>query len=70
MLLIVVLLALTTYATIRAIERRGVIPADRTRRRAAPPRPQTRPMAPDDDDDFLRDLDRARKKRHPDDPVS
>jgi len=29
-------------------------------------RPPTRPIAPDDDADFLRDLDRKRK--HPDDP--
>lgn len=63
-MLVVVLIGIATYLTIRAIQRRGVSPATR---RAAPPRP-SRPLGPDDDPDFLRDLDRKRKHKHPDDP--
>jgi hypothetical protein len=61
-LLVVVLFAVATYYLIRVIERRGVA---RPVRRPQP-RPQQRPVAPDDDEDFLRDLDR--KRRHPEDP--
>jgi hypothetical protein len=61
-LLVVVLFAAATYCLIRVIERRGVArPVRRSR-----PRPQPRPVAPDDDEDFLRDLDQRR--RHPEDP--
>jgi hypothetical protein len=61
-LLVVVLFAVATYYLIRVIERRGVA---RPVRRPQP-RPPQRPVAPDDDEDFLRDLDR--KRRHPEDP--
>ena len=61
-LLVVALFAVATYLLIRVIERRGVA---RPVRRPQP-RPPQRPVAPDDDDDFLRDLDR--KRRHPEDP--
>lgn len=61
-LLVVIVFAAVTYAVIRMIERRGGKP--RVRRRA--PRPEPRPLGPDDDEDFLRDLDR--KRRHPEDP--
>ena len=57
----VILVAVAVYFTVRAIQRRGVAPAPR---RAKPQPP--RPMGPDDDPDFLRDLDRKRK--HPEDP--
>jgi len=60
--MVVVLFALLTYGLIRVIERRGVA---RPVRRPQP-RPEARPAAPDDDEDFLRDLDR--KRRHPEDP--
>lgn len=57
----VILVAVAVYFTVRAIQRRGVAPAPRK------PKPQPpRPMGPDDDPDFLRDLDRKRK--HPEDP--
>ncbi|WP_167305868.1 hypothetical protein [Nocardioides euryhalodurans] len=46
-LLVVVLVAVAIYLTIRVIERRGVAPR-------TPPRP----VGPDDDPDFLRGLDR------------
>lgn len=61
-LLVVIIFAAITYAVIRLIERRGA-PSRRTR---PPPRPEPRPLGPDDDEDFLRDLDR--KRRHPEDP--
>jgi hypothetical protein len=60
-LLVVILVAVAVYLTVRVIQRRGIAPAPRS----APPRPP-RPMGPDDDPDFLRDLDRKRK--HPEDP--
>jgi hypothetical protein len=62
-LLVVVLFAVATYCLIRVIERRGV--ARPVLRRPAP-RQQPRSVAPDDDDEFLRDLDQRR--RHPEDP--
>jgi hypothetical protein len=62
-LLVVAIFALLTYGLIRVIERRGL--ARGTKRRSAPPR---RPVAPDDDTDFLRDLDRLRKRRQKPDP--
>jgi hypothetical protein len=60
-LLFVILIAIAVYLTVRVIQRRGVAPAPR--RQAPPPR---RVVGPDDDPDFLRDLDRKRK--HPEDP--
>ena len=64
-LLVVVLFAVATYCLIRVIERRGV--ARPVRRRSEPrPEQRQRPVAPDDDDEFLRDLDQRR--RHPEDP--
>ena len=74
-LLVVALFALVTYATVRVIERRGLQrpPSGSAGRPSAPgrgggprPRPPARPLGPDDDPDFLRDLDR--KRRHPEDP--
>ena len=62
-LLVVVLFAVATYYLIRVIERRGVT---RPVSRRPQPRQPSRPVAPDDDDEFLRDLDQRR--RHPEDP--
>ena len=63
-LLVVALLAIATYLVIRVIQRRGVLPPTPGRPR---PRPQPRRVvAPDDDEDFLRDLDR--KRLNPEDP--
>jgi hypothetical protein len=57
-LLVVALLALAIYLVIRVIERRGV---------RRPPdgggRTEPRVTGPDDDPDFLRDLERRRKRR-------
>lgn len=61
LLLVVILVAVAVYLVVRAIERRGIAPAPR--RRSAPP---PGPLGPDDDPDFLRDLER--KRRHPEDP--
>jgi hypothetical protein len=60
-LLVVILVAVAVYLLTRAIQRRGVAPAPRPRHQPPP-----RPTGPDDDPDFLRDLDRRR--RHPEDP--
>ena len=72
-LLVVALFALVTYATIRVVERRGLqrprsgsAGRPSTPGRGEGPRPPARPLGPDDDPDFLRDLDR--KRRHPEDP--
>jgi hypothetical protein len=62
-LFVVVLFAVATYCLIRVIERRGV---SRPVHRRPEPRTEHRPVAPDDDEEFLRDLDR--KRRHPEDP--
>jgi len=59
-LLVVVLLAAAIYLTVRLIQRRGVV------KRPPRQRPEPRVTGPDDDPDFLRDLD----KRRDDDPRS
>lgn len=56
-LLVVILLAIAIYLTVRVIQRRGVAGHDQ---------PPPRPYGPDDDDEFLRELERRR--RHPRDP--
>jgi hypothetical protein len=56
-LLVVILLAIAIYLTVRVIQRRGPAGHDQT---------PARPFGPDDDDEFLRELDR--RKRHPQDP--
>jgi hypothetical protein len=61
-LLVVIVLAVATYSLVRIIERRGVTPIVKRPVR----RPDVRPQGPDDDEEFLRDLDRRR--RHPEDP--
>jgi hypothetical protein len=65
-LLVVILLAVTIYLVIRALQRSGLTAPPRPRpRRPEPPRV----VGPDDDPDFLRDLDRKRRHpEHPDDP--
>ena len=65
LLLVVAIFAAVTYLAVRAMQRSGQAPGLPQRR----PRPQPpRIIAPDDDEDFLRDLER--KRRHPDDPES
>ncbi len=62
-LLVVIIFAAAVYLTARAIQRRGLMPPPS-------PQPPPRPMGPDDDPDFLRDLDRRdkHKRKHPEDP--
>lgn len=60
-LLVVILIAVAVYLVTRAIQRRGLTPPQPMRRQPPP-----RVMGPDDDPDFLRDLERKRK--HPEDP--
>ena len=64
-LLFVILIAIAVYLTTRAIQRRGIAPPPRRRPRPTQQQPP-RVVGPDDDPDFLRDLDR--KRRHPEDP--
>lgn len=49
-MLLVAVIAVAIYLTIRVIERRGL------RRPAKPQRPPQRPIGPDDDPDFLSGL--------------
>ena len=62
-LLVVVLFAVATYLLIRVFQQRGLVPQTPNRPKRQAPK---RMVAPDDDEDFLRDLDR--KKREPEDP--
>lgn len=64
-----ILFAVATYLLIRVFQQRGMIPQTQTQPRTRPrPKRQGPPkiVAPDDDEDFLRDLDR--KRRDPEDP--
>ena len=61
--ILIALLAAAVYLVVRIVQRGSLRPAPR-RPRPAPPRV----IGPDDDPDFLRDLDRKRKRRHPEDP--
>ena len=62
-LFVLILFAVATYLLIRVFQQRGLMPQ-------APARPKRQApkkiVAPDDDEDFLRDLDR--KRREPEDP--
>jgi hypothetical protein len=68
-LLVVIVFAVATYFLVRLMQERGLTPQQKPR-----PKPKRRPstppriVAPDDDEDFLRDLDR--KRLNPDDPDS
>jgi hypothetical protein len=60
-LLVVLLFAALTYTVFWLIERRRA--GSRPARRKTPPRPRPRTIAPDDDEEFLRDLNRRRRRR-------
>jgi hypothetical protein len=66
-LLVVAMIAGIVYALMWTIERRRALGADgadpKPRRE---PKPPTRQVAPDDDEDFLRWLERKRRKDSPD----
>ncbi len=61
-LVVVIVFAAVTYLVTRALQNRGPGGRPGLPRPKAPRRPSTppRPVAPDDDEDFLRDLDRKR----------
>ena len=63
-LLVLAIFAVATYLLVRVFQQRGMMPERRPRPRQQ--RPQPRIVAPDDDEDFLRDLDRRRL--NPEDP--
>jgi len=65
-LLVVIVLGVLIYLLVRIIQRRGIAPASGRRQSTRPPE-QRRTIAPDDDPDFLRDLDRKRRHKHTDD---
>ena len=68
-LLVIIVFAALVYTAIWLFERRrGRRSA--ARRRPTPPRPQPRTSAPDDDEDFLRDLNRRNRRRDQDLPGS
>lgn len=62
-LLVVIVFAAVTYLAVRVIQQRGLMPDKPVLPRRQPPRKM---VAPDDDEEFLRDLDR--KHRNPEDP--
>jgi hypothetical protein len=61
----VIVAGVLVYLLVRIIQRRGIAPAS-GRRASTPPLRPRRTIAPDDDPDFLRDLDRKRKHKHQD----
>jgi hypothetical protein len=65
-LLVIIVFAALVYAAFYLLERRrgrgGGRPAPR---RSTPRRPTPRNLAPDDDEDFLRDLNRRNRKDRP-----
>ena len=66
-LLVVAVVGLVTYLAVRLVQRR--LPGGGTPAARRPlPKPKPKMVAPDDDEDFLRDLER--KRRHPEDPES
>ena len=64
-LLVVIVFAAATYLAVRVIQQRGLMPDKPTLPKRQPPRKM---VAPDDDEEFLRDLDR--KRLNPEDPDS
>ena len=65
-LFVLILFAVATYLLVRVFQQRGLMP-DKPIRQIRPTRPAPpRIVAPDDDEDFLRDLDR--KRLNPEDP--
>lgn len=61
-LLVFLVLAVTIYLVVRLLERRGGRGGSNGARLRPPPRPN-RPIGPDDDPDFLRDLNRRRRHK-------
>lgn len=67
--LVVVIVAAVVYLLVRLVERRGTSGTGAVRRGPLGKRPpQGRAIAPDDDDAFLRDLNRRRRRSEEDPP--
>ncbi|WP_183095664.1 hypothetical protein [Nocardioides stalactiti] len=68
LLVVVLVFAAVTYFVTRALQERDARGSTAARKPLRPKRPSAppRPVAPDDDEDFLRDLDR--KRLNPQDP--
>ncbi len=64
-LLVVILFAVATYLLVRLMQERGLTPQQKPKPKRKPG-PPPKMVAPDDDEDFLRDLDRRRL--NPEDP--
>jgi hypothetical protein len=62
-MLVMIIFATATYLAVRVIQQRGLMPDKPSLPKRPPPRKM---VAPDDDEDFLRDLDR--KRLNPEDP--
>ena len=63
MLIFVLVLALAVYLTTRLLQQRGVAtPTGQLRARPRTRQPEPRVQGPDDDDDFLREIDRRRRQ--------
>ena len=62
-LFVLILFAVVTYLLIRVFQQRGLMPEKPSLPKRQAPK---KIIAPDDDEDFLRDLDR--KRRDPEDP--
>ena len=68
-LLVMALVAVAVYLVVRASQGGGsALPGRGPKRQPKPPRP--RAVAPDDDEDFLRDLDRRKPHGEDEDPTS
>lgn len=67
LLLVVLVFAAATYLVTRALQERGLASQPRSGR-PKHTNPPPRPVAPDDDEDFLRDLDRKRLNPPDDSP--
>ncbi|GEB12253.1 hypothetical protein SAMN05421671_4478 [Pimelobacter simplex] len=61
LLLVVLVFAAATYLAVRWMQDRGY-GGTSAPRRPSKPRPPARPVAPDDDESFLRDLERKRRQ--------
>lgn len=63
LLLVVAIFAAVTYYVTRKLQEHGETPIPRRPSRPSSP---PRPVAPDDDEEFLRDIDRRRRRNPPD----
>lgn len=64
LLIVVLVFAAVTYFVTRALQERGFSPTNTHRPQLRRPAPR-RPVAPDDDEDFLRELERKKRQQKP-----